>query len=79
MPVEAFKEEVKRILEADIKFDGHVTTVISTLTEDKLKNILEWIKECKAGIIRPEPCKNYRDFICSIPRPLGRLGHRAPT
>ncbi|HLC91238.1 MAG TPA: hypothetical protein VJI15_05735 [Candidatus Nanoarchaeia archaeon] len=66
MQIEVFKEEVQRILEADIKFDGHVTTIISSLTEDKLKNILEWIKECKAGIIRPEPCKNYRDFISFI-------------
>ena len=66
MQVEVFKEEVQRILEAEIKFDGHVTIVISPLTEDKLKNILEWIKECKAGIISPEPCKNYRDFISFI-------------
>jgi len=66
LQIEVFKEEVQRILEADIKFDGHVTTIISSLTEDKLKNILEWIKECKAGIIRPEPCKNYRDFISFI-------------
>lgn len=66
MQVEEFKTEVEKILEAEIKFDGHVNAVVSCLTEDKQKNVLDWIKECKLGIIRPEPCKNYREFMSFI-------------
>ena len=54
------------VLDVDISFDGHVAKIIDNLLEDKQLQILEWIKECKVGIVRPEPCKNQRHLIAFI-------------
>lgn len=66
MKVKEFKEKVKEILNAEINFDGHVRIVIENTTENKQKLILKWIKECRSGIQRPQPCKNFRNFISFI-------------
>ena len=66
MKADEFKENVKQILNANIKFDGHVDIVINNLPEPKQNAILEWVKACSLGIERPEPCKNFRNLISFI-------------
>lgn len=66
MRAEEFKNEVKKIVGADIKFEGHVEKIIANITEDRRNSILNWVKCCKAGIVIPEPCKNYRHIIAFI-------------
>ncbi len=66
MKIDEFKESVKSILESDIKFDGHVDLVINSLQDHRQKSILDWIKECKLSNIKPEPCKNFKEFISFI-------------
>lgn len=66
MKVKEFKEEIKKILDTEINFEGHVKKVVENITENKQKLILEWIKECSLGIQRPEPCKNFKNFIAFI-------------
>ena len=66
MKVEEFKSEVEKILEIEIKFDGHVNLIINNISEDKQKLILRWITDCEAGITKPEPCKRHRNLISFI-------------
>ena len=57
MLVEEFKAEVQKIV-GEISFDGHVKAVILNLSEDTQNILLDWIRDCKAGLVRPEPCRN---------------------
>jgi len=66
LSVEEFKEEVKKILESEIKFDGHCHQIINNISEERRNSILGWVQECKQGITRPEPCKNFRHLISFI-------------
>lgn len=66
MRADEFKQEVKKILDVDIKFDGHVELVINNIIEERQQKILKWIKECKEGIQRPEPCKNFKHLVSFI-------------
>ncbi|MCK5025070.1 MAG: hypothetical protein KAS15_00655 [Nanoarchaeota archaeon] len=66
MKANEFKEAVIGILNQDIKFDGHVEKVAESITEHRQEKILGWIKECKEGAQRPEPCKNFRNLISFI-------------
>lgn len=66
MKAEEFKYKVKEILSSDINFDGHVDLVISNITEDKQEIILNWIRDCKEGNERPEPCKRFKNLITFI-------------
>ena len=66
MQAEEFKEQIKSILGTEIKFDGHVNQIINSITEERKQSILNWIHECKKGITRPEPCKNYKNLISFI-------------
>ena len=66
MKAKEFKEKVKKIVNVEISFDGHVDLVINNITEPKQMRILDWVKECSSGIERPEPCKNFRNLISFI-------------
>lgn len=66
MNPEEFKVEIKNILGNELKFDGHVNLVVKTIKEEKQRDILNWIKDCKAGLTKPEPCKNFKHFISFI-------------
>lgn len=66
MKAEKFKIEVNKILESEIKFDGHVDLVVNTIKEERQTAILGWIKECRSGRIKPEPCKNFKSLISFI-------------
>jgi len=61
-----FKEKVKKIVNADINFGGHIETIINNLTEKKQELILKWVNECHLGIQRPQPCKKARNLIAFI-------------
>lgn len=66
MQVEEFKREVERIVGSSIQFDGHVTTIVKNIPEEKQQQLLRWIQECKAGTTIPEPCKKFRQLIAFI-------------
>ena len=66
MKAEEFKIEVKNLLGQDIKFDGHITKVISNISEEKQNLILNWVDDCKLGIAIPEPCKNFRNAMAFV-------------
>ena len=66
MKAEEFKTKVNEILEADIKFDGHVEIVVDSISEQRQRLILDWLNDCKNGISRPEPCKKFRNLISFI-------------
>ena len=66
MKAKEFKEKVKKIVNVEISFDGHVDLVINNITEPKQMRILDWVKECSLGIERPEPCKNFKNLISFI-------------
>jgi len=66
LKVEEFKKEVKRILESEINFEGHVDLVVETISDNKQRIILQWIEDCKTGRNRPQPCKNQKKLIAFI-------------
>ena len=66
MQVEEFKKEVLRLLETEIAFDGHIAKIIENISEDRQKSVLEWIRQCKLGTIKPEPCKRDRSLLAFI-------------
>ena len=61
-----FKIEVVRILESNVKFEGHVNIVVNNLTEEKQNAILIWVNRCKLGETRPEPCRKFKNLIAFI-------------
>ncbi len=66
MKADEFKAKVREILKSDINFDGHVNLIVNSLNEDKQQSILDWVKECAAGIQIPEPCKRFRHLMAFI-------------
>lgn len=66
MPVEEFKMEVERIIESPLKFDGHVNQIVRNIDEEKRQQLLQWIRECKAGTAIPEPCRKFRHLMAFI-------------
>ncbi|MFH1276177.1 MAG: hypothetical protein ABIH82_03625 [Candidatus Woesearchaeota archaeon] len=66
MLAEQFKDKIKEILETEIKFEGHVNIIINNIPANRKEDILKWVNNCKLGIEKPEPCKNYRDLIAFI-------------
>ena len=66
MKADEFKADVKKILGADMGFDGHVNLVINNLTEERQKSILMWINDCKLGENKPEPCKKFKNLVSFI-------------
>jgi len=66
LKVKEFKNDVKKIVGAEIRFDGHVNLVINNIPEEKQKSILMWINECKLGKTKPEPCKKFKNLISFI-------------
>lgn len=66
LEAEEFKSKVQEILGTEINFDGHVNLVIKNVDEARKISLLEWIKSCKEGTIRPEPCKKFRQLMAFI-------------
>lgn len=66
MKAEDFKKEVVRILGAEIQFDGHVGLVVNSISEERQKSILGWIRQSRNGEVKPEPCKNFKSLISFI-------------
>ena len=66
MKVDEFKKEVEEILEVELKFDGHINSIINNLSEDKQNTIFDWVRNCKTGKAIPEPCKNFKNLMAFI-------------
>ncbi len=66
MKADEFKIQVEKILGAEIKFDGHLNQIINTVDEHKQRLLLNWVQQCKEGIVIPEPCKRFRHLIAFI-------------
>ena len=66
MQAAEFKQTVINIIGTKIKFDGHLEKIIDNLPQERQTRILDWIKQCQQGIIRPEPCKNIPNSIAFI-------------
>ena len=66
MHANQYKEVIRTILASNIQFDGHFEQIINNLSEEKQQKILDWVKNCHLGLVRPEPCKNYPNLITFI-------------
>jgi len=66
LQADEFKLEVERILAGSIKFDGHVNQIVKNIDEKKQQQLLQWIRECKAGVAIPEPCPKFRQLLAFI-------------
>jgi len=43
------RKEIEELLGSKINFEGHFNMVFDNLKENRQKQLIEWIKECKAG------------------------------
>lgn len=61
-----FIKTIKKILNRNIKFEGHIAKIINNIDDKKAKNIINWIKDCRDNKEKYEPCKNYIELIAFI-------------
>lgn len=66
MESQEFKTKVEEILGNSVSFDGHFNKIIPNLSSERINSIFVWIRDCRDGQERPEPCKNHRDQIAFI-------------
>lgn len=66
MQANEFQDAVKKILEAEIRFDGHIKKIVENIAPSRIESIIEWIKSCKEGAWKAESCKNVRDWVAFI-------------
>ncbi len=66
MQAEEFKSIVQKILEAEIRFDGHVKKIVENIAPERIESIISWIKSCKEGTWKAESCKNFRHWMAFI-------------
>ena len=62
------KELIKKILESDVKFEGHFDKCFVNLKETQQQEIIEWVKKCKELKINPIQSKNDRERIGFVKR-----------
>ena len=46
---EEARNEIEQILGSTISFEGHFNTVFDNLKENRQKQLIEWVKECRQG------------------------------
>ena len=66
MEYKEFIKIIKRILNENIKFEGHINKIINSITDKKAKSIISWIKKCRDNKEKYEPCKNHFELIAFI-------------
>lgn len=59
---------IKETLENDVKFEGHFNKCFNNLKETQQKELIKWIKNCKARKINPIQSKKNRNLIGFIKR-----------
>lgn len=58
-----FVKKSTRIL-GKINFDGHIKKIVQD--ERKAQDILDWLRRCRKGDAKYEPCKNYPELVAFI-------------
>ena len=43
------RAKIEKILGSDIKFEGHFNMVFDNLKENRQRQLIEWVKDCKEG------------------------------
>ena len=62
------KELIKKILDSDVKFDGHFDKCFSNLKDTQQLEVIEWVKACKELKINPIQSKTNRELIGFVKR-----------
>ena len=62
------KTLIKKILESDVKFDGHFDKCFENLKVTQQDEIIEWIKSCKELKVNPIQSKTNREVIGFVKR-----------
>jgi len=62
------KELIKKILESDVKFDGHFDKCFENLKTTQQEEIIEWVKLCKELKVNPIQSKVNREIIGFVKR-----------
>ena len=68
MQITDAKELIKKILESDVKFEGHFDKCFDNLKETQQEEIIEWVKNCKELKSNPIQSKINRERIGFIKR-----------
>ncbi len=59
---------IKKILESDVRFDGHFDKCFSNLKNTQQEELIEWIKDCKEFKSNPIQSKTNREVIGFVKR-----------
>lgn len=59
---------IKKILESDVKFDGHFDKCFSNLKDTQQEEIIEWVRACKELKSNPIQSKTNREIIGFVKR-----------
>jgi len=62
------KEAIKKILGDHITFEGHFDMVFDRLKENRQKQIMEWVKECKEGKSNALSSDKVKDLLAFVLR-----------
>lgn len=62
------KELIKKILESDVKFEGHFDKCFTNLKDTQQQEIIEWVKSCKESKSNPIQSKINRERIGFVKR-----------
>lgn len=62
------REIIKRILGKQITFEGHFNTVFNNLKENRQKELINWVKECKEGKTIALSSDKTRDLLAFVLR-----------
>jgi len=62
------KEAIKKMLGDHITFDGHFDMVFDRLKENRQKQIMEWVKECKEGKSNALSSDKVKDLLAFVLR-----------
>lgn len=64
-------EEAKRKIEeilGKIRFEGHFSQVFDNLKDKRQQQLIDWIKECREGIVNPISSDRIKDLLGFILR-----------
>ena len=62
------KEAIKKILGDHITFEGHFDMVFGRLKENRQKQIMEWVKECREGKSNALSSDKVKDLLAFVLR-----------
>ncbi|MBC8500344.1 MAG: hypothetical protein ISS25_01620 [Nanoarchaeota archaeon] len=68
MQHEKARKIIKKILETNVRFEGHFNKCFDNLKETQQEELIEWIKECKEYKINPIQSKKDRNIIGFVKR-----------